>query len=57
MDFSKEAGKLLPLEKLQIKDVITVEARHNRPASAQVMAVFEKDGKSLCLFHRINQGG
>src|SRR5579862_6776941 len=41
-DFTHEAGKLLPLEKLQIKDVVT----DNTPRSAderQVLAVFEKD--------------
>jgi hypothetical protein len=47
-DFSREAGQLLPIEKLQIKNVVTDVA----PDSAdqrQVMAVFEKDGKT-CAF-------
>src|SRR5271157_566249 len=42
VDFSKEAGKLLPLEKLQIKDVIS-EVAPQSPGERQVMAVFEKD--------------
>ena len=48
VDFSKEAGKLLPLEKLQIKDVI-VEVAPQSPGERQVMAVFEKDGKSYAF--------
>src|SRR6516165_9406529 len=40
-DFKHEAGKLGPIEKLEIKDVVV-----ERPAEGdkQVMAVFEKDG-------------
>jgi len=44
-DFSHEAGKLLPLEKLDIKDVVT-DASPGSPDQRQVMAIFEKDGKS-----------
>jgi len=47
-DFSHEAGKLLPLEKLQIKDVVTDDT----PQSAderQVLAVFEKDSKTYAF--------
>src|SRR5579863_7035763 len=47
-DFTHEAGKLLPLEKLQIKDVVT----DNTPQSAderQVLAVFEKDSKTYAF--------
>jgi hypothetical protein len=47
-DFTHEAGKLLPLEKLQIKDVVT----DNTPRSAderQVLAVFEKDSKTYAF--------
>jgi hypothetical protein len=47
-DFSREAGQLLPIEKLQIKNVVTDVA----PDSAdqrQVMAVFEKDGKTYAF--------
>lgn len=41
-DFKQPAGKLGPIEKLDIKDVVV-----DRPAKdeKQVMAVFEKDGK------------
>jgi hypothetical protein len=48
VDFSKEAGKLLPLEKLQIKDVIS-EVAPQSPGERQVMAVFEKDGKAYAF--------
>ena len=48
VDFSKEAGKLLPLEKLQIKDVIS-EVAPQSPGERQVMAVFEKDGKTYAF--------
>jgi hypothetical protein len=44
-DLSKEAGKLLPLQKLDIKDV-TAEAAPGAPGERQVLAVFESDGKS-----------
>jgi hypothetical protein len=44
-DFAHEAGKLLPLEKLQIKDVVTDDTPQS-PGERQVMAVFEKDGKA-----------
>ena len=41
-DFSHEAGLLLPIQKLEIKDVVTDTApAHQR----QVMAVFEQEGK------------
>jgi hypothetical protein len=41
-DFKREAGRLGPIEKLDIKDVVV-----DRPPDGekQVMAVFEKDGK------------
>lgn len=48
VDFSHEAGLLLPIEKLAIKDVVTAT-----PPTAgghrQVMAVFEKDGKNYAV--------
>ncbi len=48
VDFDHEAGPLLPIEKLAIKDVVTAT-----PAGAgqrkQVMAVFEKEGKSYAV--------
>jgi hypothetical protein len=43
VDFSHEAGRLGPIEKLTIKDVV-VQREPNTPGR-QVMAVFEKDGK------------
>ena len=46
--FSHEAGKLLPLQKLQIKDVIS-EAAPQSPGERQVMAVFDKDGKAYAF--------
>src|SRR5579862_2178412 len=36
VDFSQEAGKLLPIEKLQIKEVITADAPQS-PGERQVM--------------------
>ncbi len=47
-DFSHEAGQLLPLEKLQIKDVVLDRTPGSRDEK-QVMAVFEKDGKSYAF--------
>jgi hypothetical protein len=47
-DFAHEAGLLPPLQKLQIKDVVTDTA----PLSAhihQIMAVFEQEGKPFAL--------
>jgi hypothetical protein len=48
VDFGHEAGLLLPIEKLAIKDVVLA-----KPAGAgqreQMMAVFEKDGKSYAV--------
>ncbi len=48
VDFKQEAGLLLPIEKLQITDVVT-EATPGVPGSRQVMAVFEKDGKTYAF--------
>ena len=47
-NFSREAGKLPPLEKLDIKDIIT-DASPGSPDQGQVMAVFQKDGKSYAF--------
>jgi hypothetical protein len=48
VDFAHEAGLLLPIEKLAIKDVVTAI-----PAGTgqrrQVMAVFQKEGKSYAV--------
>jgi hypothetical protein len=45
VDFSHEAGKLLPLEKFVVKDVVT-DAPPQSPRDRQAMAVFEREGKS-----------
>ncbi len=47
-DFKQEAGLLLPIEKLQITDVVT-DATPGAPGQRQVLAVFEKDGKSYAV--------
>ncbi|MFZ0201628.1 MAG: hypothetical protein WB523_22260 [Candidatus Sulfotelmatobacter sp.] len=44
-DFGRDAGLLLPIERLEIKDVVTDTAGAKR----QVMAVFQKDGKSYAV--------
>jgi hypothetical protein len=48
VDFGRDAGLLLPIEKLEIKDVVTA-----KPAGAgqqrQVMAVFQKEGKRCAV--------
>jgi hypothetical protein len=45
-DFSYEAGKLLPLEKIVIKDVGT-EVAPQASGERQVMAIFERGGKAF----------
>jgi len=47
-DFAHESGQLLPLEKLQVRDVVT-DRSPGSPDQKQVMAVFEKDGKSYAF--------
>lgn len=47
-NFSQEGGVLLPLEKLNIKDVV-LDASPGSPDQRQIMAVFEKDGKSFAF--------
>ena len=47
-DFAHEAGQLLPIEKLQIKDVVT-DITPGAPDQRQVMAVFEREGKSYAF--------
>ncbi|MFZ0773124.1 MAG: hypothetical protein WCA49_02335 [Candidatus Sulfotelmatobacter sp.] len=44
-DFGHEAGLLLPIERLEIKDVVTDVAAGKR----QVMAVFQKEDKSYAV--------
>src|ERR1700721_2221375 len=48
VDFTHEAGLLLPIERLQIKDVIT-DIPHAAGSRRQMMAVFEKDGKTYAV--------
>ena len=43
-DFSHEAGKLLPIQKLEIQDVVTGVSPRD-PGERQVLAVFEQVGK------------
>src|SRR5579864_4797655 len=48
VDFAHEAGLLLPIQRLEIKDVIT--ATPSGPEQRrQLMAVFEKEGKSYAV--------
>jgi len=56
VDFSHEAGKLLPIEMLQIKDVITEDTPQS-PGERQVMAVFEKDAKTYAFSIGSLKGG
>ena len=48
VDFDHDAGLLLPIEKLTIKDVI-VAAPSGKSQRRQVMAIFDKDGKSYAV--------
>ena len=48
VDFVHGAGLLLPIEKLQIKDVVTAMPAGKSPR-LQVMAVFEKEGKTYAV--------
>ncbi len=47
-DFSHEAGLLLPIQKLDIKDVVTDKAP-NSGAQKAIMAVFENEGKNSAV--------
>jgi hypothetical protein len=47
-DFAHKAGQLLPLEKLQIKDVVT-DITPGSPGEKQIMALFDKDGVSYAI--------
>ncbi len=47
-DFSKEAGLLLPIQKLQFKDVVMDTAPHSAHVD-QVMGVFELEGKTFAV--------
>ena len=47
-DFAQEAGLLMPIERLEIKDIVT-EIGPGAGKRQQMMAVFEKDGKSYAV--------
>ena len=47
-NFSREAGQLLPIEKLQILDVVTAPSP-GAPDQKQVVATFEKDSRSYAV--------
>jgi hypothetical protein len=47
-DFGREAGLLLPIERIEIKDVLT-EIGPGAGNRRQMMAVFQKDGKSYAV--------
>ena len=55
-DFDHEAGLLLPLQKLEIKDVV-LEATPKSQAEREVMAVFDEEGKSYAFPIGIVSGG
>ena len=54
-DFTHEAGLLLPLEKLEIKDVV-LDVSPNK-GEKQAMAVFEKEGKQYAVPVGFGHGG
>jgi hypothetical protein len=47
-DFEHDAGMLLPIERLEIKDVVT-DTAPNGGGQKQVMAIFEKEGKPYAV--------
>ena len=53
-NLSQEAGKLLPLQKLNIEDVVSGSGEHSRK---QVLAIFQQDGKSYATPVGTEQGG
>jgi len=54
-DLSKEVGKLLPLQKLDIRDVVS-EAMPGKPGERQILATFQSDGKSYAAPIGTEQG-
>ena len=48
VDFEHEAGLLLPIERMEIKDVV-IAVPPGAGSRRQVMAVFEKEGKSYAV--------
>jgi hypothetical protein len=55
-DLSQEAGKLLPLQKLDITDVVA-QAMPGKIGERQVLAVFQQDGKSYAAPIGTEKGG
>jgi len=55
-DFAHEAGLLLPIERLEVKDVVT-NPSPGAPAQRQVLAIFEKEGKSYAVPIGVGSGG
>jgi hypothetical protein len=55
-DFAHEAGTLGPLQKLQIKDIVSGESP-KAPGTKQVMAVFDSDGKTYAVPIGAEKGG
>jgi hypothetical protein len=47
-DFAHAAGQLLPIQKLQVEDVV-LDVAPGSPGEKQLMAVFEDQGKSYAL--------
>ncbi|MGC2197427.1 MAG: hypothetical protein WA628_22325 [Terriglobales bacterium] len=47
-DFDHDAGMLLPIQRLEIKDVVT-DVAPNSGGQKQVMALFEQDGKTYAF--------
>lgn len=48
VDFSSEGGRLLPIQKLEIKDVVT-DSAPDSGALRQIMAIFDLDGKPYAV--------
>ena len=49
VDFAHESGLLGPIEKLSIKDIVTATSAAAGQQKKQVMAVFQKEGKSYAV--------
>ena len=49
VDFDHDAGLLLPIDRLEIKDVVTAILPVGKEKRRQVMAVFQKEGKTYAV--------
>jgi len=49
VDFAHEVGLLLPIEKLEIKDVVTAMLPTGKGARRQVVAVFQQETKTCAV--------